>query len=151
MKKGFGLLQALFVIVLIGGILSLAMKYSRISIEQTKDLYVREGAELFLNSAVEITLLAISGHNRSTNDCLKGVHVTSKDRRYEADVNITKYYVYNGNDNDGTTFNCDRNFSIETEDSHGMVMLEIEVETNNKHPKNKNTNITLRRRTLQRP
>lgn len=154
MRRGFGLLQALLVIILISGIMTIAMKYARVSVKQTSDLYVRESAELFMNSAVELTLLAISGYDRNVNgNCLHEVNITSADKRFTADVNITKYFLYNGNNecDDGNNATDDRNQTIFTEDSHGMVMLELIVETNATHPKNQNKVIRLTRRTLQRP
>jgi hypothetical protein len=152
MRKGFGLLQALLVIVLISGIMVIAMKYVKVSIKQTKDLYLRESAELFMNSAVELSLLAIQGRDRSVNGCLHEVNVTSSDKRFKANINISKYYVYKNQDNNGSTFNCNANRvqSIETEDSHGMVMLEVEILTTD-HAKNGNKAIKLTRRTIQRP
>ena len=124
------------------------LKYAKYSIKQTKDLYIRESAEMFMNSAVELSLLSISGYDRSNKECLHEINITSSDQRFTAEINITKYYLYHGKDGNSS---CDRNQSIQTEDSHGMVMLEITVETNSTNPKNHGTNIRLLRRTLQRP
>ncbi|HIP19953.1 MAG TPA: hypothetical protein EYG70_02375 [Sulfurimonas sp.] len=144
MRKGFGILQALLVIVMISGIMMIAMKYATISVKHTKDLYIKESAELFMDSAVELTLLAISGYDRSS-DCLKEVNITSSDQRFNAYINISKYYLH-------VDENCgSRTQYIQTEDSHGMVMLEVTVESNTTHPKNGNTIVKLTRRTLQRP
>ena len=153
MRRGFGLLQAILVIIMVSGIMTIAMKYATVSTKQTADLYVRESAELFMNSAIEIALLAIQGYDRNNAECLKEVNITSSDRRFVADINISKYYVFNGNDNNGSVFNCDANRvqSIQTEESHGFVMLEVTVETNATNPKNHNKHIRLTRRTLQRP
>ena len=147
MRRGFGLMQALMVIVLISGLMVVVMKYTQYSIKQTKDLYIRESAELFMNSAVELSLLAIQGYDRNNSNCLKEVNITSSDQRFNADINITKYFLYK----DYNLSSCSRVQKIETEDSHGMVMLEITVETNSSNPKNHGTDIILRRRTLQRP
>lgn len=148
MRRGFGLLQALLVIVLVSGIMVIAMKYATVSIKQTKDLYLRESAELFLNSAVELSLLAIQGYDRNgTNGCLHEVNVTSSDQRFTADINISKYYLYENPD----ACESQRVQQIYTEDSHGMVMLEVTVEANSTHPKNQGQKIKLIRRTLQRP
>jgi len=149
MRHGFGLIQALIVIVLISGIMVIAMKYAQVTVKQTGDLYVRESAELFMDSAVELTLLAISGYERNTTSkCLHEVNITSPDKRYKADVNITQYFLLAGSSDIGY---CDRNVSIQTEESHGMAMLEVTVETNATHPKNQGKQIRLTRRTLQRP
>lgn len=154
MRKAFGLIQALIVIVLVSGLLVIAMKYAQITTKQTADLYVKERGELFMDEAVEMTLLAISGYDRNANsDCLKTLKFISEDARFIADINITKYYLFNGNDNNNSWYTAcsDRNVSISTEDSHGMVELQIIVETNATNPKNQDKNIRLTRRTLQRP
>ncbi len=147
MRKAFGLIQALIVIVLISGIMAIAMKYAQISVKQTGDSYVRESAELFMESAIEAALLAISGYDRATG-CLHEVNVTSSDNRFFADINITQYFLYEGKDGLNP---CDRNVSMKTEESHGMVMLELRVRTNASNAKNEGKNIRLTRRTLQRP
>lgn len=150
MRKGFGLLQALLVIVLISGIMMIAMKYATVSIKQTKDLYIRESAELFMNSAVELSLLAIQGYERNaTSGCLHEVNITSSDQRFRADVNISKYYLLEGSEDCGYCGSLCK--PIQTEDSHGMVMLEVTVESNATNPKNGKTKVKLYRRTLQRP
>jgi len=153
-RSGFGLIQALFVIIIISGMLTIALKYASITTKQTSDTYMRESAELFMNSAVELSLLSIQGYDRkSHNNCLKEIHLISKDERFTADVNITKYYLYNGVDNDGQWYTkCkDRNVSIQTKESQGMVMLEVVVDTNTTNPRNRGKDIRLIRRTLQRP
>ncbi|MBE0492002.1 MAG: hypothetical protein IBX44_07105 [Sulfurospirillum sp.] len=153
MRQAFGLIQALIVIVLVSGLLIIAMKYAQITTKQTADLYLKERAQLFMDEAVEMTLLAISGYDRSTqNDCLKNINFISEDKRFDANVSIKKYYLFEGNDNNRTTLsNCDRVQAIVTEDSHGMVDLEIVVKTNATHPKNQDKKIRIIRRTLQRP
>ncbi len=149
-RSGFGLLQAILVIVLISGIMTIAMKYATVNVKQTKDIYLKESAELFMGSAVEMGLLAISGFDRnSTNTCLKEVSIVSPDKRFLADINITKYYLLAG------SADCARCGSlcepIDTEESQGMVMMRVVVETNSTHPKNRGRKIKLTRRTLQRP
>jgi hypothetical protein len=151
MRKGFGLVQALIVIVLISGIMVIAMKYAMVSVKQTSDIYAKESAEFFMDSAVELTLLAISGYDRNANgNCLKDVNITSPDMRYRADINITRYYLLKGSVDCGLcgTTLCS---PIQTEESHGMVLLDIVIETNASNPKNQGKNIRLTRRTLQRP
>jgi hypothetical protein len=144
MRRGFGILQALLVIVLVSGILVVAMKYATVSVKQTKDLYIKESAELFMSSAIELTLLAISDYDRSTN-CLENIHFISSDKRFEADIEVVKYYLYK-DENCGVA----KTQYITTEDSHGMVMLEVTVKTTT-HAKNNGVDIKLTRRTLQRP
>lgn len=150
MRRGFGLIQALLVIILVSGLLVVAIKYAQITIKQTGDLYVKESAELFMKSALETSLLAIGGYERNaTNGCLNEVKVTSSDDRFFADVNITKYYLLSGSQD------CNYCGSlcqpIDTEESSGMVMMKVHVSTNPKNPKNKDKDISLYMRTLQKP
>lgn len=149
-RRGFGLIQALIVIILISGIMMIAMKYARVSTKQTSDMYVKESAELFMDSSIELALLAISGYARSANNCLKEVHIVSPDKRYIADVNITAYYLLGGSV-DCSVYCTERCIPMQTEESHGMTLLEVVVETNQSHPKNQGKAIRLTRRTLQRP
>jgi len=150
MRKGFGLLQVLLVIILVSTILIIAMKYALVSAKQTSDIYLKQGAELFLNSSVEMSLLAISGYKRNAaNGCLSEVNITSPDKRFIADVNITKYYLVNGSADCGYCGAlCE---PIKSDDSNGMVMLEVSVKTDPANPKNRGKDIRLTRRTLQRP
>ncbi len=146
MRRAFGLLQALLVIVMVSGIMTIAMKYATVTVKQTKDLYIKESAEMFLDSAVELAILAIQGYERNaTNGCLHEVNITSVDKRFRADINISRYFLYEN------PWNCDRNQIIQTEDSHGFVMFDVRVESNESHPKNAGAKIVLYRRTLQRP
>ena len=140
MRNGFGMIQVIFFMLILSGVLSLTMRYSSITIKQTEDLYIKEQAELFMSSAVELTLLGISSHNHQTN-LLKEVTVISDDKRFIADINISTYYLYNKTG--------DRITKIDTEDSNGMISLDIVVETNNTHPKNSRA-VKLTRRSLQR-
>jgi len=151
-RRGFGILQALLVIVMISGLLVVAMKYATVSVKQTADVYVKEASELFMDSAVEMSLLAISGYDRNATvppSCLNEVHIISPNKRFFADINITKYYLLEGSED--CTYCGGLCEPIKSDDSHGMVMLEVVVKTDPIHPKNKGKDIRLTRRTLQRP
>ncbi len=148
-RRGFGLIQALFVIVLIGGMISLALRYAKASIHNTNISYEKQSAELFLNSAVELSLLSISGYDRnSTNHCLKDINITSKNSRFTAHIHVKWYYLFKGSKDAGYCANLTH--TIGTRESHGMAMLEVEVDSNNTNPKN-SINLRIIRRTIQRP
>ena len=142
MRQGFGLIQIIFFMVILSSILTITMKYASITVKQTEDLYIKEQAELFMNSAVEVALLGISSHDYKTKGFfLNEIKVISDDKRFIADINLTKYYLY---DKTGT-----RITEIYTEDSNGMVSMDIVVETNNTNPKN-SRKVKLTRRSLQK-
>ncbi len=155
MRRAFGLPQVLVILLFIGGIVTVTMRYASLGAKHYADSYTREQAELFLHSATEAALLQISGQNRSSaSECANEFVITSSDQRFVAEINVTKYYLYNGLDNDGLTWNCgiDRNVAIQTPESHGMIDMTVIVETNATHPKNpKDRPIRLERRSLQRP
>ncbi len=147
MRSAFGIWQAIIIILIVGGIMAVAMRYARIGTVHTADSYIREQAELFLQSAVEIAMLQISGHDRSSG-CLDHLQVMSRDGKFVADINITHYYLMQGS---GDLARCGSlGYPIGTEESHGMVMMETVVTTNPDHPKVVHP-VRLVRRSLQRP
>jgi hypothetical protein len=129
------MIQVIFFMVILSGLLTITMKYSSITVKQTEDLYIREQAELFMQSSIELALLGISSHDWKTKGLLKEIKVISDDKRFISDINITKYYIFGTN--------------LDTEESNGMISLDIVVETNNTHPKN-SRKVKLTRRSLQR-
>ena len=148
-RTGFGLWQAIMIILIISGLMVVVLKYSRIAAKHTADTYVREQLELYLNSAVEMTLLAISDHNRTTGSCISAPpglpSVTKKGVTYSANVNITKYYLFAGSLDAGYCGALTE--PIQSEETHGMVLMEIEALAT----VDGNTTSRILRRTLQRP
>jgi hypothetical protein len=146
LKKGFGLWQAIMIILIISGLMVVVLQYSRIAAKHTSDTYVREQLELYLNSVVEMTLLEISQRNRSVSGCLSAPSslstVTKKGVSYSANVSIKRYYLYKDE-------NCGPALShyIQTPETHGMVLMEIEALAT----VDGNTTARILRRTLQRP
>jgi hypothetical protein len=136
MRQGFGMIQVLFFMVILSGLLTIAMKYSSITVKQTEDLYIKEQAELFMKSSIELALLGIGSHDHQNGtDLIENIRVISDDKRFIADINITKYYIFGTN--------------LDTEESNGMISMNIVVETNNTNPKN-SKKVRLSKRSLQR-
>jgi len=142
MRRGFGMIQVILFMVILSTILTITMKYASVTTKHTEDLYLKESAELFMQSAIEIALFGISTHDRSAG-CLNEVHIISSDNRFIADINITNYYLF-------STQGCDNEKIIMTEESNGMVMLDIVLVSDDTHPKNTRP-IRLIRHTMQRP
>ncbi len=141
MRRGFGLIQVIFFMVLLSTILAITMRYASISAKQTGDLFVKEQAELFMQSSIELAILGLQSHNKNSG-CMHHVRIISHDKRFVADINLSNYFLLNSE-------TCDRKTPINTEESNGMVVMDIVVETNTTHPKN-NRNLRLVRRTMQR-
>lgn len=145
MRTAFGLAQALMIILVISGIVTVTMKYASINAQHYADSYTREQAELFMQSATEAALLQISGHNRTTQGCLRDLNITSSDSRFIAQVTVEKYYLA-----DGTICTGGLSVPIQSEESHGIIIMNIIVETNASNSKVLHP-VRLERRSLQRP
>ena len=146
-RNGFGLLNIVFLMVILSALLTIAMKYVRIGTKQTEDFYLKEQAELFLNSSIELALLGIEGYDKSTNmGFLKNIKIYSKDKKFIANINVTKYFIYKKEHNITDSVRV----PIESEKLSGMVLIEAEVKTNPNNPKI-STPIRIVRRSLQRP
>lgn len=145
-RRAFGLPQALLIILFIGGIVTVTMRYVSLGAKHYADSFTREQAELFLQSSTEAALLAISGHDRSTG-CLNELNITSPDGRFYAEVTILKYYF-----SDGSTCTGGLSEPIESEESNGMVDMRITVTSNTTDlTKKVGSPVKLIRRSLQRP
>ncbi len=145
MKKAFGLISAIIILLLIATLMVVVVKFSFISVKHTSDSYLQQRAQLFMQSAIENAVLAIEGYERnSSNKCLENIYFTDENQRFEANITVLKYYCYNGN------CPCDNTVSIATDKSHGYVLMNVVVESNVSNPR-VNKKIRLERVTLQRP
>lgn len=148
MKKGFSLLTAVMFLVLVATLGALALSLSTQTTKQTSDLYLKEQAELLLQSGTEYALLAISAHEYNTTTCLQQINSTYTNNGTTLfDINMTLRYFYTGGTNcpapDGTT-----TARIDTNESNMTVMIDTYVTSRtgiSTEP------IRLHRRTLQKP
>lgn len=145
MRQGFGLPQVLLIILFIGGIVTVTMRYASLGTQHYANSYDRESAELFLQSTTEAALLRISAYNRTGGTCMSNLTVRSSDGKFEGNVTIEQYYLA-----DGSTCSNVAYKPIQSDESHGMVSMRVIVTSDNTnarvlHP------IRLERRSLQRP
>ena len=75
MKKAFGLISAIIVLLLIATLMVAVVKFAFISVKHTSDSYLIQRAQLFMQSSIENAIMAIEGYERSS-DCLKKIHFT---------------------------------------------------------------------------
>jgi hypothetical protein len=144
MRHAFGLPQVLLIILFIGGIVTVTMRYASLGAKHYADSYTRESAELFLQSATEAALMRVSAYDRTDGSCLGALTIRSSDNKFDANVTIERYYLA-----DGTTCNNVAYTPIQSEESHGMISMRVIV-TSNTHAKILHP-IRLERRSLQRP
>ena len=146
MRPAFGLPQVLLIILFIGGIVTVTMRYASLGAKHYADSYTREQAELFLQSATEAALMRISAYDRSGGNCLWGLTIQSSDGKFDANVTIERYYLADGSTcNNGVAYT-----PIQSEESNGMISMRVivtsdSINTKILHP------IRLERRSLQRP
>ena len=143
MKKGIGAISAL-IILLIATLMVIVTKFSFISVRHTSDTYLQQRGMLFMQSAIENTILAIEGYKRNKK-CLKHIIFEDEQSRFIATIDILRYYCYDLND-----CPCNNVKKISTDKSHGYVLFKVLVESNLSNPKNNNKKIRLEKTTLQR-
>jgi len=145
MKRAFGILQAIMIILVMSSIAVLTLKYATIQSKQFSDTLIKEQATLFLDSVEQATLLVISGYDRNaTNKCLDKINITSDDEKFEANVTIERYFLYKDNSS------CNDAYSIDTKELNGTAIVDIVVQNKNISPKTKDKNIRLIRRIVKR-
>ena len=147
MKKGFSLLTAVIFLVVIATLSMIALSLSTQSAKQTTDDYLKVQAELLAKSGTEFALLAMSGHDYSTN-CLNSIDIKYpiNTANYTHDINITIHYIGNGLPPGCNTYANANN--IATADSNRTVIIDTVVTTN---PIIATEPIRLHRRTIQKP
>jgi len=146
-KKAFGVISALIIMLLIATLMVAVVKFAFISVKHTSDSYLIQRAQLFMQSSIENAILAIEGNDRKSNGCLKNIHFTDENNMFEANITVLRYYCFDEND---CNCNSDLINDIQTDKSHGYVLMKIVVESNTSHPRI-NKNIRLEKVTLQRP
>ncbi len=149
MRRAMGIWQAIMMILLISGMMIIVLKYASISSKHVANTFIGEQNELFLNSAIEQTLLAIAYHDRNSG-CLghfSPPDVTIRGITYHADVTITRYYLQEGSED---LARCPtRGYAIKPSSSlsHGMALLEVRSSASKGATRLK----SIMRRTLQQP
>jgi hypothetical protein len=129
MRKGIALIGAIIIMIVIAMLSTLMISFSTEGSKRTSDIYLQEQAQLMAKSAAEFTILAISGHDRDTNDdgildgCINYVNSTYPASSPIFDINVTIRYIGFGSGN-GCESYID---SISTPESNGTVLLDVYV------------------------
>jgi len=137
------MITAIVFMILVATLGALALSLSTATVKQTSDLYLREQAELLLQSSAEYTLLAISGHD-FTSECLNNIHINYPATNKLFDIDISINYL-----GSNLPAGCQRftTNDIDTNESNLTVILDITVTDNNLSTEP----IRLHRRTIQKP
>jgi len=147
MRRGFGLITAIVILITVSTLMTLMIGLSGNSVKSTMDLYLKEQAELLARSATEYAILAISGHDNSI-DCIKNINIRYPQNSPTHEANISILYM--GSNIPAT---CAPNIlanDVDTNESNLTVIIDTVVSVNIA-----NTGITepirVHRRTLQKP
>ena len=127
MRRGFGLITAIIIMVAVATLMSLMLTLTHASLKSTTDVYLKEQAELIARSAVEYTLLAISGHDNS-NSCVEHVNITYPNAATPThEANVSVYYFFKG-----APANCNQVLvnDIKTDESNMTALLDVRVSVN---------------------
>ena len=143
-RRGFGLITAIIIMMTVAILMSLMIGLSSSTVKQTSNLFIKEQARLYLRSATEFALLAISGHDNSAS-CVEDVNISFDNSSYNASVDI--WYMGNGIP---TSCNKILDNTLQTDDSNYTVIMDVMVEAN-QTKLGLTEPIRLHRRTLQKP
>ena len=147
MRRGFGLITAIIIMVAVATLMSLMMTLTHASLKLTTDVYLKEQAELLARSAVEYTLLAISGHDNN-NSCVEHVNITYPNATTPThEANVSVYYFFKG-----APANCNQVLAnnIDTNESNMTALFDVwvSVDMNNTGISEP---IVIHKRLLQKP
>jgi hypothetical protein len=141
LRRANVLLWVVVILVLISTLLAVVMKVAFIQVKHTSDSYMVQRAELFMQSVIENSILAIEGYDRkSKGNCLESINFEDDRGLFDANVSVLRYYCYEKSD-DCPCANAKR---IKTDISHGYVLLKVLVSSKDKKVK-------LEKVVLQRP
>jgi len=141
LRRANVLLWVVVILVLISTLLAVVMKVAFIQVKHTSDSYMVQRAELFMQSVIENSILAIEGYDRkSKGNCLESINFEDDRGLFEANVSVLRYYCYEKSDD----CPCANAKLIKTDISHGYVLLKVIVSSKDKKVK-------LEKVVLQRP
>jgi len=144
MRKGFSLITAIIILVIISTLMVLMFSLSSQTVKQTGDIYLKEQTQLLARSATEYAILAISGHERNaTSKCVENINMQYPATNPQYDINVSIYYI-------GKNLPCSSSHildnNISTADSNGTVIIDTVVTY-----LQSNEPIRYHRRTIQKP
>lgn len=144
MRRGFSLITAIIILVVMSTLMVLMLSLATQTAKQTGDIYLKEQTQLLARSATEFALLAISGHERNaTTKCVENIYMRYPKENPRYDINVSIYYI-------GNNLPCNNSHilanNIATADSNGTVIIDTVV-TN----QSSDEPIRYHRRTIQKP
>ena len=131
-RSGFAMIMAIFFMILIATLLSYMLASSSETAKRTTNDYLNEQAQLLAKSAVEYTILRVSGHNRA-GGCMLGFtgNYPTSGATAIFDINVTVQYFGFGNACAQAFTDAGRSIAnIQTSESNGTMMIDVYVSDN---------------------
>jgi len=148
-RNGFAMIMAIFFMIVIATLLTYMLASTTETAKRTTNTYVNEQAQLLAKSAVEYTILRVSGFDRSGGNCMNGYTAVYPDTTNPIfDINVTVSYIGLG----PLTGTCtDYIANISTPESNGTMLIDVYVtSTTGTNGLNLSEPIRYHRRTLQK-
>ncbi len=121
MKRAFGLVTAIMIILFIGSVVLIGMKYARVGVKHYADTYLKEQAKLYIQSVKERVIYDIGLNKCKTNF---EYETTIGKEKFTAEAEV-KYFYYNKTNE--LKCNKGKNVPIKSPQSNGMIALKIQV------------------------
>lgn len=155
-RSGFAMIMAIFLMVLIGGMMAASISMASVSTNRTQDDYLHEQAQLLARSATEYAILAISGHEvNTTNGCINTINMVypnAVNPMFDIRINMQYIIFYDVGGVSTAYANCTAITGTggiaQTPESNGTVLMDVNVTSN--PGLNLNEPIRYFRRTLQK-
>lgn len=151
MKRGFGLITAIIIVVAVSIVGVIMIERSNDSVQKTSDTILRTQAELLSESAIEFALLRIRGFDRSSGNCLESLDINAS----IFDINMTMWYIFD----EYAPTNCNNVLNFTTkpattnieDDANGTVIIDVMVRAKQGIFFDTNETIILHKRSTQQP
>lgn len=149
-RRGFGIVTAIIIMVLIAIIGAIIISISTMSSKKATDDYLRTQAEMLARSATEFAILRIQGFNRTVNnDCLETINITANPFNITTTIN---YLFSNATHNALPNCNNQLATGVADTDLDGMAIIDVVVTEQVADPNNPDREpIRIHKRTLQKP
>ena len=146
MRKGFSILTAIAVIVIISSIGAFILSLSGKMVSETTVQFQREQAMLLSKSFTEYAIMAVTANEQNSSNCLNSIS-SNMGNFYYVDVNIS----YIGRDLDNSCANI-LSTDVQTNRSPLTIIIDVDVKYQNPDdPRGASAPwITFHRRTLQK-
>ena len=146
-RKGFSLILAMIVLVIVSSLAAFMVSLSSVSAKNTSDIYLKEQAELLMQSATEYSILAVLGHDNS-NSCVENINITYPSSSNPIfDINVSLWYIF---DFTPSSSYCSHVLSSNLVDGNSSFTIIIDTTVSTSSNLNLSEPIRLHRRTVQK-